>query len=146
MDIIAIQKHYWMSPKKIRAVVDVIKKMTPLEAYEKLPFIGKKAGNPLSKVIGQAITNAKNKGLSDQDLIFKEIQINEGPRFKRGRPVSRGQWHPIKKRTSHIRIVLTTKSETSLPAGKVPNSKSETNLNNAKIKKEIKKNNKKEGK
>jgi large subunit ribosomal protein L22 len=139
MEVIAQQKYYWMSPKKIRVMVDVVKKMTPLEAIEKLPFIGKKAAEPLSKVITQAIANAKNKGLSDKDLVFKEIQINEGPRFKRGRPVSRGQWHPIKKRTSHIRVVLTTKSQTSLPAGKVPNSKSETNSNVKNSKYETKK-------
>jgi large subunit ribosomal protein L22 len=132
MDIIAIQKHYWMSPKKIRSVVDVIKKMTPLEAYEKLPFLGKKAGEPLSKVIGQAITSAKIKGLSDQDLIFKEIQINEGPRLKRGRPVSRGQWHPIKKRTSHIRVVLTTKPKLTL---KKVNSKEQKPKTEVKIEK-----------
>lgn len=93
----------------MRMVVDVVRKMKPAEAVEKLPFIGKKAAGPLGKVIKSAIANAKNRGVSEDDLAFKEILINEGPRLKRGRPVSRGMWHPIIKRMSHIRVVLTTK-------------------------------------
>lgn len=110
MEIIASQKYLLLSPRKIRPVVRLIKKLTPVEAVERLPFVGKKASEPLAKVIKQALANARNKGLADSDLIFKEIQIGEGPRLKRGRPVSRGQWHPIKKRMSHIRIVLETKA------------------------------------
>ena len=110
MEIIASQKYLLLSPRKIRPVVALIKKMTPLEAVERLPFIAKKASEPLAKVIKQALANARVKGLSDSDLTFKEIQIGEGPRLKRGRPVSRGQWQPIKKRMSHIRVVLETKA------------------------------------
>ncbi len=110
MEIIASQKYLLLSPRKIRPVVELIKKMTPLEAVERLPFIAKKASEPLAKVIKQALANARVKGLADSDLTFKEIQIGEGPRLKRGRPVSRGQWHPVKKRMSHIRVVLETKA------------------------------------
>jgi len=42
-------------------------------------------------------------------LIFKEIQIGEGPRLKRGQAASRGRWHAFKHRMAHIRVVLTTK-------------------------------------
>lgn len=104
----ATQKYLLMSPRKIRAVVAVIKKMKPVEAVEKLPFVQKRAGGELAKVIKSAITSAKNAGVSETDLIFKEIQIGEGPRLKRGKAVSRGMWHPFKRRMSHIRVVLTT--------------------------------------
>jgi large subunit ribosomal protein L22 len=109
MEIKAEQKYLLLSPKKIRPIVFVIKKMKPTEAVLRLPFIGKKAAEPLAKVIKQALANAKNKGISEETLIFKEIQVGEGPRLKRGKPVSRGQWHPIKKRMSHIRVVLIAK-------------------------------------
>src|SRR3990170_5358140 len=56
--------------------------------------------------------NAKVKNISADLLKFKEIQINEGPRLKRGRPVSRGRWHPHKRRMSHIRVVLQTVEKT----------------------------------
>ncbi|MCX6705253.1 MAG: uL22 family ribosomal protein [Candidatus Woesebacteria bacterium] len=104
----ATQKYLLMSPRKIRLVVSVIKKMKPAEAVEKLPFVQKRAGIEVSKVIKSAIASAKNAGVSETDLIFKEIQIGEGPRLKRGRAASRGMWHPFKKRMAHIRVVLTT--------------------------------------
>lgn len=104
----ATQKYLLMSPRKVRLVVGVIRKMKPAEAVEKLPFVQKRAAGDLGKVIKSAIAAAKAQGISDTDLVFKEIQIGEGPRLKRGKPVSRGMWHPFKRRMSHIRVVLTT--------------------------------------
>lgn len=110
---IATQKYLIMSPRKIRLVVDLVKKMKPTDAVEKLPFVQKRAGEVVAKVIKSAMASAKSQGVSDTDLLFKEIQVGEGPRLKRGKAASRGRWHPFKKRMSHIRIVLTT-----LPAKK----------------------------
>ena len=109
MEVRAIQKNIKMSPKKLRFVADVARKMKPIDAIEKLPFIGKKAAEPIILVIKSALANAKNKEIDATNLVFKELQINEGPRLKRGRPVSRGRWHPYKRRMSHIRVVLETK-------------------------------------
>lgn len=113
MEFKSEQKHLLLSPRKIRPVVDVIKKMTPAKALESLPFIKKRASEYLFKVIKSATANAFQKGADVNNLVFKEIQIGEGPRLKRGQPVSRGRWHPIKKRMSHIKVILMTK--------KVPN-------------------------
>lgn len=121
MEFIATQKYLRLSPRKIRPVVALVKKLTPDKAVETLPFIGKRGSLPLKKVILTAIAGAKDKGVDSHDLVFKEIQIGEGPRLKRGLAVSRGRWHPIKKRMSHIRVVLMTKSEVS-------STKSKTNL------------------
>lgn len=108
----ATQKYLLMSPRKIRLVVGVIKKMKPAEAIEKLPFVQKRAGAEVAKVIKAAVSAAKNAGVSETDLVFKEIQIGEGPRLKRGKAVSRGMWHPFKRRMSHIRVILvSTKAE-----------------------------------
>jgi large subunit ribosomal protein L22 len=108
MEIIAEQKFLLMSPRKIRPVAKTIKRLSPARAVLTLPFMGNKAALVLSKVIKSAIAQAKERGTSESDLVFKEIQIGEGPRLKRGQPVSRGQWHPIKKRMSHIRVILAT--------------------------------------
>jgi large subunit ribosomal protein L22 len=132
---IATQKYLIMSPRKIRLVVGVIKKMSPMEAIEKLPFVQKRASINLAKVIKSAVASAKNQGVSEADLIFKEIQIGEGPRLKRGRAASRGMWHPFKKRMAHIRVILTTaKVEKVEKVSKVQEEKKEE-----KIKKEVKK-------
>jgi large subunit ribosomal protein L22 len=116
MDIVQTQKFVRMSPRKLRLVADVVRELEPHRALDVLPHLGKRAATPIAKVIKTAIANAKQKGLSEGDLVFKEIQIGEGATLKRGRPVSRGRWHPIKKRMGHIRVVLmTTKSEARSP-------------------------------
>lgn len=120
MEIKATQKFLRMSPRKLRLIVPLIKKMSPAEAFEKLPYVNKRATIPLRKVIGTAIANAKQEGITVDKLLFKEIQIGEGPRLKRWRAGARGRAKPYRKLMSHIRVVLTTKSE-------IRNSKLETN-------------------
>jgi len=88
--------------------VSVIKKMKPADAVNKLPFVQRRAGAEIAKVIKAAMAAAKMQGIGETDLVIKEIQIGEGPRLKRGIAASRGRWHPLKKRMSHIRVVLAT--------------------------------------
>ncbi len=121
MDIIAVQKNLIQSPQKLREVTQLIIKLTPQDAVERLPFVGRRAADPLRKVIVTAIANAKQKGLDVESLTFKEIQINEGPRLKRFHAGSRGRAKPYKKRMSHIRVVLATRND------QIPNPKSQTN-------------------
>ena len=68
---------------------------------------------------------------NEKDLVFKEIQINEGPRLKRGKPVARGLWHSRKKRMSHIRIIL--EGEKKKPPK--PKTKKKTTVKKTKTKK-----------
>ncbi len=126
----AVQKYLIMSPRKLRLVVGLIKKMKPMEALEKLPFASRRAAADLGKVIKSALSNAKAQGVSETDLIFKEIQIGEGPRLKRGKAANKGRWHPFKHRMSHIRVVLTTTKS------QAPSTKSETNSKVENIKSE----------
>lgn len=102
----AIQKYVKMTPRKLRLVAGMIKDLTPSEAVEMLPYVRKAAAGPLRKVIMAAVANAKGQGAKEEELVFNEIQIGDGPRLKRGQPVSRGQWHPVVKRWSHICVVL----------------------------------------
>jgi large subunit ribosomal protein L22 len=108
MDIISVQKNVRVSPKKMRGVADVARKLTPQNAISKLPFLRKKGSEIIIKVIKSALASARQKGISDDVLIIKEIQIGEGPRLKRGRAASRGRLHPYKRRMSHVRVVLQT--------------------------------------
>lgn len=106
MDFIATQKYLIESPRKIRDVVSLVKNLKPADAIIKLDFVGKRASEPIIKVIKTAMGQARLAGVSDDDLKFKEIQVGEGPRLKRGRAASRGRWHPYKRRMAHIRVVL----------------------------------------
>lgn len=109
MDIKSTQKFIRVSPQKARVVANLIRKLTPVKALEVLPYINKKVSEEFEKVVKTALANARQAGLSDDMMIFKEVQVGESTRLKRGRPVSRGMWHPYVRRMSHIRIVLTEK-------------------------------------
>ena len=107
MNYTATQKYVQMTPRKLRLVADSVRKLTPAAAIEILPYSKRIAAEPLVKVIKTAVANAKLAGVDEGRLVFSEIQISQGPALKRGIPVSRGQWHPIKKRMSHIRVIVT---------------------------------------
>ena len=132
MEIKSVQKYLISSPRKLREVASLVRELTPSDAVERLPYLNKRASGPLRKVINTAIANAKQKGVSESDLVFKEIQINEGPRLKRFRAGARGRAKPYKRRMSHIRVVLTTKSQ-------APSTKSKINSKDKNIKSKTKK-------
>lgn len=111
MQIKSTQKFVRTSPRKLRLVANLAKQISPVDAVEVLPHTSKRAAEPLIKVIKSALANAKVAGISEDRLYFEEIQINEGPRLKRGRAVSRGRWHPYQRKMSHIRIVLGVKED-----------------------------------
>ena len=107
MEVVAIAKNIRISPKKVRLVVDQIKKMKPHDAIAILDFTPKSSAMPLKKVVKSAMANARNNfGLDDETLKFKTLIVEEGPVFKRVRAVSRGRAHAILKRTSHIKVTL----------------------------------------
>jgi large subunit ribosomal protein L22 len=111
MDFKSVQKYAIKSPRKLREVTPLIKNLSPVDAVDRLPFIKNTGSEIIRKVIMAAIAQARQKGVGDKDLKFKELQINEGPRLKRFHAGSRGRAKPYVKRMSHIRVVLTTKPE-----------------------------------
>ncbi|MBI1863791.1 50S ribosomal protein L22 [Candidatus Woesebacteria bacterium] len=111
-DYTSTQKFVRISPRKVRLVTDAIKDMKPMDAIEVLPLTAKRAALPVLKVIKTAIANAVSQGANQKNLYFKEIQVGEGPRLKRGNPASRGMFKPYKKRMSHIRVVIFEKNGT----------------------------------
>ena len=135
MEFISTQKYVLTSPKKLREVAYVVKKLNPRDAVDRLPFSGKRAGEPLRKVIMSAVANAKVKGVSEDQLFLKEIQISEGPRLKRYRAGARGRAKPYKRRMSHIKVILTTEPATGKKMKEAKNvsaEKTETKVNEVK--------------
>ena len=129
MEYKTVQKYVLTSPKKLREVSVLIRKMEPREAIDKLPFVGKKASEPLRKVIMTALANAKVQNASEDTLILKEIQITDGPRLKRFRAGARGRAKPYRRKMSHIRVVLATRKPEILN----PKSEKKSNDPNSKI-------------
>lgn len=107
MQVTALTKYSRISPKKARDVARTIKGKPANEALELLRFIPRKAARLLYKTLHSAIANAENNhNLNSDQLIVTSAIIEEGPAFRRFRPVARGSAHPIRKRTSHLRIIL----------------------------------------
>lgn len=113
MDVNADIKYVRTSPRKLREVADIVRNKPLEQALVELKFIRKRAAGLLEKALKSALANAENNySLNKKNLKIKFLEINEGPSFKRWRPVSRGVAHPYKKKTSHIKIVLTEKDGT----------------------------------
>jgi len=108
MEVQALTKYARMSPKKVREVARTIQGQPAQEALEKLRFIPRKSARLLAKTLQSAVANAENNhNLASHELIVAKAWVEEGPAFKRFRPAARGSAHPIRKRTSHLRVVLT---------------------------------------
>ncbi len=108
MEVKAITKHSRMSAKKVRDITHVIQGRPANEALELLRFIPRKSARLVAKTLKSAIANAENNhNLNASTLIILKAVVDDGAAFKRFQPVAKGSAHPIKKRTSHISIILT---------------------------------------
>ena len=97
---------YRQSPRKVRVVADLIRGKKVEDAMLTLTFTTKRASKPLEKLLALPVANAKNPSLPLENLVVKRISVDGGDILYRRRPRSRGMANPIRKRTSHINIVL----------------------------------------
>lgn len=96
-----------MSPQKVRLVLDAVRGKTVAQARVQLRFLGKIAAEPVLKLINSACANATNNfGLSPDSLWVKKIVADGGPILYRYRPAAMGRSTPIRKRTTHITVIL----------------------------------------
>jgi large subunit ribosomal protein L22 len=110
MEIRAEAKYIRISPKKVRLVAETVRGLPLDKAIDILSFSPRRAAKPILKVINSAIANAEhNFNLKRSDLSLKTLIINEGPALKRWTPKARGMAAPIKRRSSHILVVLEAK-------------------------------------
>ena len=98
--------NYRQSPRKVRLVADTVRGKPIEEAIITLSFIPKRSALPLQKLLSSALANAKNLSIPTEDLVIKEIRVDEGATLYRRRPRSKGMANPIRKRTSHVTVVL----------------------------------------
>ncbi len=107
IEVRAQLKHLRMSPKKVRLVTDAIKGMDAQQALVRLRFIPKAAAPIVEKLLKSAIANAhNNNNLKVEDLMVKNVMVNQGLALKRIRPAAFGSAHGYKKHASHINLVL----------------------------------------
>jgi len=114
VESIARVRHIRVTPQKARRVVALIKGKQAEEALAILKFAPQSASEPIYKLVASAIANARVKAdkdgefLDEQDLYVANAYVDEGTTLKRFRPRAQGRAFQIKKRTSHITVVLST--------------------------------------
>lgn len=107
LQVRAVSKYILMSPVKMRRVVNSVRGMRAVEALQVLTLLHHRAAEPVYKTVKSALANAEeNYALEPEDMVIAEIRVDEGPRLKRARYGARGRFKPIKKRMSHVTVVL----------------------------------------
>ena len=111
MEIKTYQKYVHASPRKLRLVADMVRKMDPNKALDVLRVAPKSAAKPLSKALEVVLANARQAGIDVSKVNFKKIEIDESVAMRRFRAGTRGRVKPYKRRMSHIKIILTDGKE-----------------------------------
>jgi large subunit ribosomal protein L22 len=103
----AVTKYVRISPLKVRPVMDVVRGMGVERALATLRYMPQKAAREVARTIMSAAANAENNfDMERQALVVKTIFADEGPAFKRYMPRARGRADRIRKRTTHITVVV----------------------------------------
>jgi large subunit ribosomal protein L22 len=106
-----------VTPMKARRVIDLVRGMPADQALAVLRFAPQAASEPVYKVVASAVANARytaerdSQRLDVEDLVVREAYVDEGPTLKRFRPRAQGRAYRVRKRTSHITVVVAPKPE-----------------------------------
>lgn len=107
MDVKASGKYMRISPQKVRKVIGTVKGQPVESGLNTLKFMPQKAAQMVEKIVRSAVANAdQNAGIDVDELVIKNIIVDEGPMLKRFRPRARGRATRILKRTSHITVIV----------------------------------------
>ena len=107
MEAKAVLRGVRISPQKVRLVVDVVRGKPVDMALAMLRNMPQKAAGEVARTIKSAAANAENNfKMSPEDLVVKTIFADEGPAMKRWRPRARGRANIIRKRSSHITVIV----------------------------------------
>ena len=107
MEARAQARYVRVTPMKARRVIDLIRGLPATEAQAVLQFAQQAASEPVGKVLDSAIANARNNlNLELSTLVVSAAYVDEGPTLKRFRPRAQGRAYRIRKRTSHITVIL----------------------------------------
>ncbi len=116
MQVRATAKYLRVSPRKARRVAATVTGRPAGEALAILRFLPSPTARTLAKVVRSAVANAENThNLDPSGLTVANVLVDKGPAFKRIDPKSRGQWGLLKRRTSHVTVIV--ENEENLSSG-----------------------------
>ena len=108
-----------VTPMKARRVIDLVRGMPADQALAVLRFSPQSASEPVYKVVASAVANARHaaeqesRRLDVEELVVREAYVDEGPTLKRFRPRAQGRAFRVRKRTSHITVVVAPRPESA---------------------------------
>ena len=113
MEARAKARYVRVTPRKARRVVDLIRGLPADQAQAVLAFAPQSASEPVGKVLASAIANADaSGGRSDRGMLWvRRAWVDEGPTLKRFRPRAQGRGYRIRKRSSHITVIVSDDTE-----------------------------------
>jgi large subunit ribosomal protein L22 len=112
MEAAATMKYVRTSPRKMRRVVDLIRGQHVEEARRILRFSPLGATHEVEKLLNSAVANAEQTpGVIPQNLVVDRAWVNEGPTLRRYRPRAYGRATRVRKRTSHVTVVVKSMGE-----------------------------------
>jgi len=107
MEVKASLQYARVGAQKARLVANLVRGKNVSEAIKTLTFLNKKSASMMKKVVESAVANADYKKTIDLDKLYvKSIWVDEGPVLKRFRPRAQGRASGVRKRMSHINVVL----------------------------------------
>lgn len=104
-------KYIRVSPLKVRQVIDLIRGRDVISSLSVLEHVTKGAKSLVMKILNSAVSNAKQKGLSEEQLYISRITADQGPSWKRFRAAAFGRATGIVKKTTHLTIELDLKTK-----------------------------------
>ncbi len=99
-----------ISPVKVRQVIDLIRGKDVMTSLSLLTHSEKRASEFVNQLLASVVSNAKQKGLSEEQLFISRIAADSGPSWKRYRAAAFGRASPILRRTTHLTIELDVKT------------------------------------
>lgn len=100
--------NYRQAPRKVRLIADLVRGKTAERALMLLSALPKRGSEPMAKLIKSAVANAQTPA---SELVISKIEVNGGVVFRRMMPRARGRGAPIKKKTSHVTLTLSSKAK-----------------------------------
>jgi large subunit ribosomal protein L22 len=110
----ASARYLRVSPRKARRIIDIVRGTKATQALDVLKFDEHAASEDVYKVVASAIANAEHNQRLDPDTLWiSEAYVDEGPTLKRFRPRAQGRAYRIRKRTSHVTVVVESRNPVS---------------------------------
>lgn len=112
MEAKAVLKYIRVAPRKARMAIDLIRGKNAEEAMTILKFTPRHAARVVQRVLKSAVANATQKEMGDVDALrVSKVFVDVGPTMKRVLPRAMGRANTIRKRTSHITVVIAAETE-----------------------------------